>query len=289
MASLKEVRNRIVSVNSTQQITKAMKMVSAAKLRKAQNRITQMRPYAEKLDEILSSVSGMANEDVRSPFAKVRPLKHLVIVTVTSDKGLCGPFNNNICKSSLKYIQDLTRNQDVKITIMPIGKKGLDFYKKQGFTIDDRFSKIFENLDFENSSIAASDLMNQFLDHKVDEVRVFYNQFKNAATQNIMNEQLLPLKQPEGNTTGQSEYIYEPSVEYIMDELIPNSLRIKLFKALLDSNASEHGARMTAMTQATDNAGELLKELKLTYNRTRQAAITKEILEIVGGAEALSN
>lgn len=289
MASLKEVRNRIVSVNSTQQITKAMKMVSAAKLRKAQGRITRMRPYAEKLEEILENVSNVS-EDIRSEFTRVRPVENLVMVVITSDKGLCGPFNGNINKASRKFIEDLKKRYPIaKITVMPIGRKGRDFFKKLEISMDERFVNLFEDLEFEKAGEVAEYLMKQFSEGEIDEVHVVYNQFKNAATQILKKEQFLPIIPADDVDPDllQVDYLFEPSVDYIIDELIPNSLRIKLFKSLLDSNAAEHGARMTAMTQATDNAGELLKELRLTYNRTRQAAITKEILEIVGGAEAL--
>jgi F-type H+-transporting ATPase subunit gamma len=289
MASLKEVRNRITSVNSTQQITKAMKMVSAAKLRKAQNRITQLRPYAQKLEEILENVSNIS-EDIKSDYAKVRPVENIFIVSITSDKGLCGPFNGNIIKMSKRMIEELKEKYPrATITLLPIGKKGRDFFKKNNIKYDDSHVHLFDKLEFEKVSEVAEFLMKQFLDGEVDLIYVLYNQFKNAASQIITREQFLPITASHDAdvSTFQNDYIFEPDVDYIIDELIPNTLRIKLFKGLLDSNAAEHGARMTAMTQATDNAGELLKELKLTYNRTRQAAITKEILEIVGGAEAL--
>ncbi len=289
MASLKEVRNRIVSVNSTQQITKAMKMVSAAKLRKAQGRIIQMRPYAQKLDEILENVSNVS-EDIKSEYAKVRPVEKIVVVAITSDKGLCGPFNGNIAKASIKFHQDLLiKYPSALITFYPIGRKGRDFFKKNQISYNDKFVNLFENLEFAQVAEVADLLMKEFREKNTDQIHILYNQFRNAASQIITREQYLPIyyEQESHLPQVQNDYIFEPSVDYIVNDLIPNSLRVKLFKSLLDSNAAEHGARMTAMTQATDNAGELLKELKLTYNRTRQAAITKEILEIVGGAEAL--
>lgn len=289
MANLKEVRNRIVTVNSTQQITKAMKMVSAAKLRKAQNRITQMRPYAQKLDEILQNISNVS-DDIKSEFARSRPVENALLVIITSDKGLCGPFNNNINKESIKLIEILkSRYPGVNVEALCIGKKGRDFMKKNSIQYNEEFVGLFDSLDFEAVGNVADELMRMFTSKEYDEIHVIYNEFKNAATQIIRKEQFLPILPSDDGTLGnaQIDFIFEPSIEYIMKELIPNSLRTKLFKGLLDSNAAEHGARMTAMTQATDNAGELLKELRLTYNRTRQAAITKEILEIVGGAEAL--
>ncbi|QNL22095.1 ATP synthase F1 subunit gamma [Hyphobacterium sp. CCMP332] len=289
MGSLKEVRSRIASVNSTQQITKAMKMVSAAKLRKAQNRITQMRPYAQKLDEILGNVS-LISEELQSVFTRVRPVENILLVHITSDKGLCGPFNGNINKFTVKTIKELrSKYPAANINILPIGKKGRDYLKKNELGYDERYVHLFDSLDFENVGDVADYIMKSFVKGEFDEVHIMYNQFKNAATQILTKEQFLPVIPPVDEELNNSpgDYIFEPSVDYIIKELIPNSLRIKLFKALLDSNAAEHGARMTAMTQATDNAGELLKELRLTYNRTRQAAITKEILEIVGGAEAL--
>lgn len=289
MASLKEVRNRITSVNSTQQITKAMKMVSAAKLRKAQNRIIQMRPYAQKLDEILQNVSNVS-EELKSEYSKPRPVSNVLIISITSDKGLCGPFNGNINKASAKLYEDLSKIYPAaNIEILPLGRKGRDFHKKAERDYNEEYVNIFDSLSFEESAKIADFAMKEFSEGRVDEVHLVYNEFKNAATQIIIKDQFLPIPPSDDGTLGNSQidYIFEPSVDYIIQELIPNSLRTKLFKALLDSNAAEHGARMTAMTQATDNAGELLKELRLTYNRTRQAAITKEILEIVGGAEAL--
>lgn len=290
MSNLKEVRNRIGSVNSTQQITKAMKMVSAAKLRKAQTRITQMRPYAEKLDEILGNVST-AMEDVSSPFTNVRSVENILLIHITSDKGLCGPFNSNINKYTVKVIEQLeSKYPSADIDIITIGKKGRDYLKKMNVPYNDQFVHLLDQLEFESVGKVADHIMKEFKEGHYDEVHLLYNQFKNAATQILTKEQFLPVIPDEHSDKAPlspTDYIFEPSVEFIVEDLIPNSLRIKLFKALLDSNASEHGARMTAMTQATDNAGELLKDLRLTYNRTRQAAITKEILEIVGGAEAL--
>ncbi|MFY0599201.1 MAG: ATP synthase F1 subunit gamma [Cyclobacteriaceae bacterium] len=294
MANLKEVKGRIQSVSSTQQITKAMKMVAAAKLRRAQDRITQMRPYSQKLSSIIGNVSsGVDTSKIENPYAEVRPVGKVLLVVVTSDRGLCGGFNSNIFKSVKSLISE--KYSDVEkagnLTIMPMGKKAYDFYRKRGFQIVDDYHLIFGDLDFAHSMEASDFAMSGFLDGKFDKVEIIFNEFKNVATQIVRQEQLLPIevKESEGEEeSSSSDYIFEPSQDFIFKEIIPKSLKVQFYKTLLESNASEQGARMTAMGQATDNAGELLKELKLTYNRTRQAAITKEILEIVGGAEALA-
>ncbi|MFN8356972.1 MAG: ATP synthase F1 subunit gamma [Spirosomataceae bacterium] len=290
MPSLKEVRNRIASVNSTQQITKAMKMVSAAKLRRAQDNMFQLRPYAQKLAQMLSTVSAGADTAQSSPFRKIRSVKKALVIVVTSDRGLCGAFNTNVGKAGITLIAERYGKENV--VIMPIGKKGMEFFQRRGFQVNAKFSETFTNLSFAKVRLAAEDAMQQFLDGTYDEVFIIYNEFKNVATQIIRTEQFLPIvdkKQDKKQAVSNTDYIFEPSEEEIVNELIPKSLKIQLYRAVLESNASEHGARMTAMDKATENAGELIRALRLEYNRSRQAAITKEILEIVGGAEALNN
>ncbi len=293
MASLKEVKSRIVSVTSTQQITKAMKMVAAAKLRKAQDNIIQMRPYAQKLTEILQNVSSGSDGDVQNFYAQNREVENVLLVVVTSDKGLCGPFNSSVFKATEQLIK--SKYQAVRdagnLSVMPIGKRSLDYFKKRNFQVVDDYGMMFSSLSFDKVKVAAEFAMDGFADKKYDRVDIVYNEFKNVATQILKTEQFLPVQPPEGSEEEANQvidYIYEPNKTIIIEELIPKSLKIQFYKALLESNAAEHGARMTAMDKATENAGELLKELRLTYNRTRQAAITKEILEIVAGAEALS-
>ncbi|MEQ9592823.1 MAG: ATP synthase F1 subunit gamma [Cyclobacteriaceae bacterium] len=289
MASLKEVKNRISSIVSTQQITKAMKMVAAAKLRKSQDKIVQMRPFAQKLGEVLQSVSG-AGSDGQSWYNTVRENKRIIIVAVSGDRGLCGSFNSTVFKATLKLIQDKYKEQHKHgdVTILPIGKKAYEYFKKRNYKIEDKFWSLFQDLTFDRTSEAAQFLMEAYKNEKVDKIEIIYNEFKNVATQILRVEQFLPiLPAEESEGSSNTDYIYQPDREEIVTGLIPKSLKVQLFKAVLDSNAAENGARMTAMDKATDNAGEILKELKLTYNRTRQAAITKEILEIVGGAEAL--
>ena len=287
MANLKEVKNRISSVTSTQQITKAMKMVSAAKLRRAQERMMQMRPYAEKLTSIVNNVSSNSG-DMTSEYGEERQMTNVLLVVVSSDRGLCGGFNNNIFKRTIALIAEKYAGQEV--TIMPLGKRSLEYFKKRNYTIIEEFAKVFEKLSFEVAREAAEFTMGSFLNKEFDQVEIIYNEFKNVATQTIRNEQFLPIMENDDVDTPVSDvdYIYEPNQEIIFSEIIPKSLKIQFYKTLLESNASEHGARMTAMDKATENADDMLKELRLTYNRTRQAAITKEILEIVGGAEALS-
>jgi len=293
MASLKEVRGRIISVNSTQQITKAMKMVAAAKLRRAQDNIVKIRPYAEKLNTILNNLSETLDDSAENPFSKEREVKNVLIVAVTSDRGLAGAFNANVVKGAMSLINDKYKVQAKagNVTILCIGKKGLDVFSKRDMKVVGDFSTTFLQLNFETARKAAEFAMNGFVNNEYDRVEIVYNEFKNVATQIIRQEQFLPIKREKTavkTTSSNVDYIFEPSKEEIVSQLIPKSLKIQFYKALLESNASEHGARMTAMDKATDNAKELLKELKLTYNRTRQAAITKEILEIVGGAEALA-
>ncbi|MAX81973.1 MAG: ATP synthase F1 subunit gamma [Crocinitomicaceae bacterium] len=292
MPNLKEVRNRITSVNSTRQITSAMKMVSAAKLKKAQDAITQMRPYAEKLSEILSNLSTTldASEGV---YAAQRDEKKVLIVAVTSNRGLCGAFNANINKSILKAINGEFAGKEVDV--LSVGKKAFDVFKKtenliSNDNLQQHYNEIFDQLDFEHAAEIAQQIMDSYANEDYDRVVVVYNKFKNAAVQEVMFEQFLPIVPPseEEASTSEVDYLFEPSRQEILDSIIPKSLKTQFYKALLDSYASEHGARMTAMHKATDNAGELLKELKLSYNKARQAAITNEILEIVSGAEALN-
>jgi F-type H+-transporting ATPase subunit gamma len=294
MPSLKEVKNRITSVISTQQITKAMKMVAAAKLRRSQDRIIQMRPFAQKLNAILKNLSAaQLNNDGDNWYSQVREERRILIVSISSDRGLCGSFNSNVFKGVNRLIDEKYSDQFRKgnVTVLTIGKKSADYFGKRKCTLVGDFTLMFSDLSFENISRAAEFIMQAFKDGKYDKVEVVYNEFKNVATQILRVEQFLPIVPPKAETAGshQVDYIYLPDQEEILTGLIPKSLKVQLYKAVLDSNASENGARMTAMDKATENAGELLKQLKLTYNRTRQAAITKEILEIVGGAEALKN
>jgi F-type H+-transporting ATPase subunit gamma len=289
MANLKEIRTRITSVNSTMQITSAMKMVSAAKLKRAQDAITRMRPYAEKLQEILSNVSSSLDGN-EGKFSQQREVKNVLVVAITSNRGLCGGFNNNVQKEIRTMLRGPLSGKNVKI--LSLGKKAFDNYKRTPYHTTDGFTAtpytIYDKLNFENVGEIAQEIMRQFSAGKYDQVFLVYNKFKNAAVQILMNEQYLPVVKPAKTGTTKTDYIFEPEKDQIIQELIPRSLKIQLFKALLDSNAAEHGARMTAMHKATDNAGELVKELKLNYNKARQAAITGEILEIVAGSEALN-
>ena len=289
MANLKEIRNRITSVSSTMQITSAMKMVSAAKLKKAQDAITAMRPYADKLTELLQNLSATLEGDSGSAFADQREVNKVLVVAITSNRGLAGAFNSNIIKAAKELSVGKYANHEV--SYMTIGKKGTDILTKTGNVIASN-NEIFDDLNFENSADIAQDLMNRFTAQEFDKIVLVYNKFKNAATQIVMEEQFLPIEQSSAdqeNTSGvTADYIFEPNKEYIVSELIPKSLKTQLFKGIRDSVASEHGARMTAMHKATDNAGELKDALTLEYNKARQAAITAEILEIVGGAEALN-
>ena len=284
MANLKEIRNRISSVSSTMQITSAMKMVSAAKLKKAQDAITAMRPYSNKLTEILQSLSSSIDGD--NKYAQKRDVKKVLIVSITSNRGLCGGFNSNIFKKSTELANSIYNDSDVSFDA--IGKKGNDFLQKS-FNVESNHIDIFDNLNMENVSLIAESIMEMFINEDFDKIDIVYNKFKNAATQVVVSEQFLPISDVEDNSNNNSDYIFEPSKKEIIEELIPKSLKNQLFKAIRDSWASEHGARMTAMHKATDNATELRDQLKLAYNQARQAAITNEILEIVGGAEALNN
>ena len=284
MANLKEIRNRISSVSSTMQITSAMKMVSAAKLKKAQDAITAMRPYSNKLTEILQGLSSSIDSD--NKYAQKRSVKKVLIVSITSNRGLCGGFNSNIFKKSTELASSVYNDSDV--SFVAIGKKGNDFLQKS-FNVESNHIDIFDNLNMESVSLIAESLMEKFVNEDFDKIDIIYNKFKNAATQVVVNEQFLPISDVEEDASINTDYIFEPSKTEIIEELIPKSLKNQLFKAIRDSWASEHGARMTAMHKATDNATELRDQLKLAYNQARQAAITNEILEIVGGAEALNN
>ena len=286
MANLKEIRNRISSVSSTMQITSAMKMVSAAKLKKAQDAITAMRPYANKLTELLQSLSATLDADSGSKFADQREVNKVLVVAITSNRGLCGAFNSNIIKESIRLTKETYANQDV--SFVAVGKKGNDALSKRG-TVVSNSSSVFEELTFDNVAEIAESLMQQFEAGDFDKIELVYNKFKNAATQIVMTEQFLPIVPVGDDANVNLDYIFEPSKVEIVETLIPKSLKTQLYKAIRDSFASEHGARMTAMHKATDNATELRDELKLTYNKARQASITNEILEIVGGAEALNN
>jgi len=292
MASLKEVRNRITSVNSTMQITKAMKMVAAAKLRRAQDAIIQMRPYANELNQLIATVSSNTEAGNNSPYTKVRPIDNVLIIAVTSDRGLCGAFNNNILKATNAYIQEHYASQLAagNVTIKALGKKAYDGFRRIGLKVNGNHSDIFTKLSFSEARSAAEEAMDAFKVGEYDEIILVFNEFKNVATQIIRTEKMLPLVNDVDETTASNtDYIFEPSDEEIILELMPKAIKMHLYKAVLESNASEHGARMTSMDKATENGGDLLKDLKVVYNRTRQAAITKEILEIVGGAEALKD
>ena len=287
MANLKEIRNRISSVESTMQITSAMKMVSAAKLKRAQDAIIQLRPYANKLSEILVNISSSLNSSEGNNFSKVREPKNILFVSITSNRGLCGGFNSNINKQMTSLINN--EYNYCKSSIISIGKKSSEYCKKKDFNVVSVHNNLYNKITFEGVSEIAESIMNDFIDTKYDKVVLVYNQFKNAATQIVMKENFLPIETPKDETSTIGDYIFEPSKEEIVQQLIPKSLKTQLFKAILDSHASEHAARMTAMHKATDNANDLKDDLKLFYNKARQAAITGEILEIVGGAEALND
>ncbi|MEK9750052.1 MAG: ATP synthase F1 subunit gamma [Flavobacteriaceae bacterium] len=286
MANLKEIRNRISSVSSTMQITSAMKMVSAAKLKKAQDAILAMRPYSEKLSSLLGRLSSSIGEEVENHCADKRPVKKVLFVVISSNRGLCGAFNSNVIKTAYQAIAEASSSAEVEM--ISIGKKAKDALKNKTKVIADH-SDIFDNLNYESATEISEQIIASFISKQYDEVRVVYNSFKNAATQIVKNEQLLPIVQEQSSETTTEDYIYEPSAEEMVNQLIPKALKVQFFKAIRDSFASEHGARMTAMHKATDNATELRNQLKLTYNKARQAAITNEILEIVGGAEALND
>ena len=283
MANLKEIRNRISSVSSTMQITSAMKMVSAAKLKKAQDAITAMRPYSDKLTQMLVNLS--LSVDFENVYLSSRKVKNKLVVCITSNRGLCGAFNSNV----IKKCTEIANSSDESVSFLCIGKKGADILSKN-YNVIQTNNEIFDDLTFENISAIAEKLMSMFLNIEFDSVQIVYNKFKNAATQIVTQEQYLPIENNDSKNDQKesSDYIFEPSQVEIISELIPKSLKTQLYKSIRDSYASEHGARMTAMHKATDNATELRDQLKLTYNKARQAAITNEILEIVGGAEALN-
>ncbi len=289
MASLKELRNRISSISSTMQITSAMKMVSAAKLKKAQDAIQDLRPYADKLREILGNISGSI-EQTEGSLTEVREVKKVLLVLITSNRGLCGGFNANIIKLGNRAVS-AHQKQGREVQLMVIGKKAYDGFKKSNLEIVANHSEIFNALSFDGVAEVAKEIMEGFSAGHYDRVELLYNHFKNAGLQVPTQEDYLPVQMDEGEATGgmTKDYIFEPGKAEILEDLIPDTLKTQLFKAVLDSNASEHGARMTAMHKATDNASELQRELKLDYNKARQAAITNEILEIVGGAEALNS
>lgn len=290
MANLKDIRTRITSVKSTRQITNAMKMVSASKLRKAQNAITQLRPYANKLNEILGRLGDVKGSNVDNVYATERKEENVLIVAISSNRGLCGPFNSNV----VKKVIDLTEGQYTeqykkgKLSIVTLGSKSGQILEAKGFKISANYDDIYDDMSFVNVEKIAETFMNDFVDKKFDKIELVYNRFKNAAVQILTQEQFLPIKHEETSNNDNTDYIFEPSQEYIFETLIPDSLKTQLFAALTDSFASEQGARMTAMHQATDNASEMIRSLTLSYNKARQAAITKEILEITAGAEALN-
>ena len=288
--ALKEVRNRIKSVQSTQQITKAMKMVSAAKLRRAQDAITQMRPYAQKLQEMLSNIVSSAESDIKMALAADRPVEKVLILLVTSDRGLCGGYNSNLIKLAKQVIQQKYPDQMAagNVQVLPIGKKGYEHFQKNGYKVVDNFWQLFTGLSFEKVQDAAQYAMDAFANKEVDAVDLVYSEFKNAATQRYIAEQFLPVKKVVATESRKkTDFIFEPNKDVLIEELMPKILNTQLYKAVLDGNASEHGARMTAMDKASENANELLKNLKISYNRARQAAITTELTEIVSGAAAL--
>ncbi|MBN2350872.1 MAG: ATP synthase F1 subunit gamma [Bacteroidales bacterium] len=292
MSNLKEIRTRLASIKSTMQITNAMKMVSAAKLRRAQDAIIQMRPYADKLHEILENISAMIDTEHGNPFGDEREINRVLLVVITSNKGLCGAFNANVNKKVTELIESKYQKQfkSDNIDFISIGKKGADFLRSKKLKIKATHQDLFDQLTFDNILPIVNEIMNDFIHGKYDVVELVYNQFMNAAVQVLINEQFLPVvpkEKEEDRYETKVDFILEPSKELIIDELIPKSLRIVFYKSLLDSFASEHGARMTAMHKATDNASDLIKELQLHYNKARQASITNEILEIVSGAEAL--
>jgi F-type H+-transporting ATPase subunit gamma len=287
---LKEVRNRIKSVQSTQQITKAMKMVSAAKLRRAQDAIIQMRPYARKLQEMLSNIVSNTEMDAGNSLAMERPVEKVLLIVITSDRGLAGAYNANVIKLAKQVIREKYASQHANrnVTIWSMGKKGYEHFAKNNWTVTDTYKDVFLKLSFEGVQQASQAAVKAYLNKEFDAVEVVYSEFKNAATQRFVTEQFLPIKKAEnvGSAT-KSDFIFDPNKEQLIAELMPKILNTQLFKAVLDAHASEHGARMTAMDKASENANELLRNLKISYNRARQAAITTELTEIVSGAAAL--
>jgi len=287
---LKEVRNRIKSVTSTQQITKAMKMVSAAKLRRAQDAILQMRPYTEKLQEMLSNIVSSASGDMEMRLADERSAEKILLIPITSDRGLAGAYNANVIKRTRELIKEKYNSQFSKnnVTVLPLGKKGYEYFVRHGYNVVDDFWTIFADLNFDNVRKAAVYAQEKFLNKEYDRVELVYSQFKNAATQTFVSEEYLPIPKVTGSESKKTnDFIFEPGKETLINELMPKILSTQVYKAVLDANASEHGARMTAMDKASENANELLRNLKISYNRARQAAITTELTEIVSGAAAL--
>lgn len=288
--ALKEVRNRISSVQSTQQITKAMKMVSAAKLRRAQDAIMQMRPYAQKLQEMLSNIISNTEGEINMALAKDRPVEKVMLIVITSDRGLCGGYNSNLIKLAKSVIRAKYETQFAKgnVEIVPLGKKAYEHFTKHQFQCETRFWNIFSRLTFEDVAATSKYAMDKFAAGEVDAVEIVYSEFRNAATQLFVSEQFLPVQKAEKKAgEAKADFIFEPGVDVLIEELMPKILNTQLYKAMLDAHASEHGARMTAMDKATENAEELLRNLKISYNRARQAAITTELTEIVSGAAAL--
>ena len=285
MLSIKEIKNRIGSVTSTQQLTKAMKMVAASKLKRAQDKVIQLRPFSNKLKVILSNL--FSSGGVEDKYFVRREIKNVLIVVIGSDRGLCGSFNSNLYKEFNTFISASYKNKS--ITVLPIGKKTNDYFNKTNFSLLDDYWQFLRDFNYEKASHITDVILKLYESSKYDSVDIIYNEFKNVAVQNTIAEKFLPVEETQKENESNVNYIFEPDKTKIISELIPQTLKTQFFKSVLESNASEQGSRMTAMSQATDNAGELIKELKLTYNRTRQAAITKEILEIVGGAEALNN
>jgi F-type H+-transporting ATPase subunit gamma len=288
---LKEVRLRIQSVTSTQQITKAMKMVSAAKLRRAQDAILQMRPYTQKMQEMLGNIVSSLSGDMHLPLAEERHAERVLIIPITSDRGTCGAYNSNVIKAAIKTIDAKYPAQKAKgnVTILPMGKKGYEYFQRHGYKLVDDFWNMFSDLGFDNVKRAAIYAQEAFLRKEYDRVELVYSQFKNAATQVFVSEPYLPIPKVEVKENAkQTDFIFEPSKEVLIEELMPKILNTQVYKAILDANASEHGARMTAMDKATENAAEILRSLKISYNRARQAAITTELTEIVSGAAALN-
>jgi len=288
---LKEVRLRIQSVTSTQQITKAMKMVSAAKLRRAQDAILQMRPYTQKMQEMLANIVSSLSGDMHLPLAEERTAERVLIIPITSDRGTCGAYNSNVIKAAIRTIDTKYPAQKAKgnVTILPMGKKGYEYFQRHGYKLVDEFWNMFSDLSFENVKRAAIYAQEAFLRKEYDRIELVYSQFKNAATQLFVSEPYLPIPKVEAQENNkQTDFIFEPSKEILIEELMPKILNTQVYKAILDANASEHGARMTAMDKATENAAEILRSLKISYNRARQAAITTELTEIVSGAAALN-
>lgn len=292
MANLKEVRTRIESVESTKQITSAMKMVAASKLRKAQNSIIALRPYADKMNEIMVDLSASLGESTEGKYAAVRPADKILLIAVSSNRGLCGAFNANVVRSTIACIENQYKEQFDKgnLTLVCLGKKASEQLRSRKYDVEETNEAIFDNLSYENAAVIADDLMQKFVDGKYDRIVFIYNRFKNAGTQIMTTEQFLPIEPKEQNESAalsDNDYIFEPDKKQILEELVPKTLKLQVYKILIDSFASEQGARMITMNQATDNATELLKELRVSYNKARQSAITNEIVEIVSGANAL--